>query len=142
MNITVSTVGVAEVDPTQKYLKETVMPHEPCLSERDRSKQEEQEHSFKVLIFIWGVLFRMLNVISFCFFVVQLQRIGSQLKESFTLSLVGGSLLFQSRRYGFQVMWDTQESIKISVSMKSQTLCFLYKNLFASTLMLSIILTV
>ncbi|PNF36643.1 hypothetical protein B7P43_G19101, partial [Cryptotermes secundus] len=46
------------------------------------------------------------------------QRIGSQLKESFTLSLVGGILLFQSRRYGFQVMWDTQESIKISVPGK------------------------
>jgi hypothetical protein len=53
---------------------------------------------------------------SFSFFVIQLQRIGSQLQQAFTVSNMGGSLLFQSRHYGFQLMWDTQESIKIRVS--------------------------
>jgi hypothetical protein len=62
VNITITTVGAVDLVPTQKYLKATVMPHEPmpCLSQGDRSKQEEQQHSFKVVIFIWGVLFRML----------------------------------------------------------------------------------
>jgi hypothetical protein len=47
---------------------------------------------------------------------MQLQKIGSQLEQSFTVSHVGDILLFHSQRYGFQVMWDAQESIKISVS--------------------------
>lgn len=58
----------------------------------------------------------MLSMASFSFFVIQLQRIGSQLQQAFTVSKMGGILLFQSRHYGFQVMWDTQESIKIHVS--------------------------
>jgi hypothetical protein len=43
----------------------------------------------------------------------QLQRIGSQMQQAFTVSNMGGNLLFHSRHYGFQLMWDTQESIKI-----------------------------
>lgn len=50
------------------------------------------------------------------FFLIQLQRIGSQLQQAFTVSNMGGNLLFHSQHYGFQLMWDTQESIKIHVS--------------------------
>ncbi|KDR23192.1 Hemocytin, partial [Zootermopsis nevadensis] len=46
------------------------------------------------------------------------QKIGSQLKQSFTVSRMGDTLLFQSRRYGFQVMWDAKESIKLSIPGK------------------------
>jgi len=49
-------------------------------------------------------------------FLIQLQRIGSQLQQAFTVSNMGGNLLFHSQHYGFQLMWDTQESIKIHVS--------------------------
>jgi hypothetical protein len=51
--------------------------------------------------------------------IIQLQRIGSQLQQAFTVSNMGGILLFLSRRYGFQLMWDTQESIKIHVSYRT-----------------------
>lgn len=50
------------------------------------------------------------------FFLIQLQRIGSQMQQAFTVSNMGGNLLFHSQHYGFQLMWDTQESIKIRVS--------------------------
>jgi len=53
------------------------------------------------------------------FFLIQLQRIGSQMQQAFTVSNMGGNLLFHSRHYGFQLMWDTQESIKIYVSYRT-----------------------
>jgi hypothetical protein len=60
---------------------------------------------------------------------MQLQRIGSELQQSFTVSRMGDVILFQSRRYGFQVMWDTREGIKISVSeMKSSVFLTLLDN--------------
>jgi hypothetical protein len=58
----------------------------------------------------------VLSMASFSFFLIQLQRIGSQLQQAFTVSNMGGNLLFHSPRYGFQLMWDSQESIKIHVS--------------------------
>jgi hypothetical protein len=68
-------------------------------------------------------MYVVLTSFSFLIFLMQLQKIGSQLKQSFTVSRMGDILLFQSQRYGFQVMWDAQESIKISVS-EMKTLIF------------------
>jgi hypothetical protein len=53
VNTTVTAVGAVDLVPIQKYLKATVLPHEPIpyLSERDRNSQEEHHCSFKAVIF-------------------------------------------------------------------------------------------
>ncbi|KAJ9596533.1 hypothetical protein L9F63_012432, partial [Diploptera punctata] len=44
-----------------------------------------------------------------------LKRIGLQLKKAFTVSNIGGYVLFKSTQYGFQLIWNRQQDLKIAI---------------------------
>ena len=42
--------------------------------------------------------------------------IGNQLRKAFTISNIGGYVLFKSTEFGFQLIWDRRQNLKIAVS--------------------------